>query len=162
MNNTAKLDKKSITDVEGKFLIPSYQRGYRWRPQEVKLLLEDINAIKEQEEYCLQPIVVQQKGEQYELIDGQQRLTTLFLLHRYAAVRDVAENKCSLNFKDKNIQWNSQEHCFKCDEDSEPFVPIEYDEINIDEENSIKVDKEDRIEKLIEKIKLIAKINKSE
>jgi len=33
--------------------------------------------------YCLQPVVVRKKGDAYELIDGQQRLTTLYLIYRY-------------------------------------------------------------------------------
>jgi hypothetical protein len=48
------------------------------------MLLDDIDEIAETENYCLQPIVVKNKDEKrYELIDGQQRLTTIFLLFRY-------------------------------------------------------------------------------
>lgn len=65
----------------------SYQRGYRWKAEEqVRALLEDVRDFCEgkDEIYCLQPIVVakgkDEKGEFWEVIDGQQRLTTLFLL----------------------------------------------------------------------------------
>ncbi|WP_053945639.1 DUF262 domain-containing protein [Helicobacter ailurogastricus] len=81
---------KSIQDLRGfKFLVPSYQRGYRWTEQEVKDLLNDIwnfdfgknNGAKF---YCLQPIVVKQDSEgKYRVIDGQQRLTTIFLIIEY-------------------------------------------------------------------------------
>ena len=52
-----------IKQLENKdFLIPSYQRGYRWDNKEVKELLEDINDFmltkKYNDFYCLQPIVV--------------------------------------------------------------------------------------------------------
>ena len=68
--------------IEGTFFIPSYQRGYRWTADEVTKLLDDIweSAGKP---YSLQPIVVQSHGTgTWELIDGQQRLTTLWLLLR--------------------------------------------------------------------------------
>ena len=75
------------------YSIPSYQRGYRWTELHVKALLEDIdNFLKSQnmpgainESYCLQPIVVVAQIDedglrQWELVDGQQRLTTLYLI----------------------------------------------------------------------------------
>lgn len=74
------------------FFIPSYQRGYRWTILEVEDLLNDINDFKpkdindsgEKTWYCLQPIVVKQRSElDYEVIDGQQRLTTLYLILHY-------------------------------------------------------------------------------
>lgn len=77
------LTTKLVGEIKGDFLIPSYQRGYRWQ-EEVRMLLDDINEIPEGEKYCLQPIVVKKIGvDRYELIDGQQRLTTLFLILSY-------------------------------------------------------------------------------
>ena len=68
-----------------KFLIPNYQRGYRWTKQQVTQLLDDIWEFKENnpnpgEFYCLQPIVVQKKDSDFEIVDGQQRLTTIRIL----------------------------------------------------------------------------------
>ena len=71
-----------------RYKISSYQRGYRWKAEEqVRALLDDLKDFFQQpkgEIYCLQPIVVakgqDEKGEFWEVIDGQQRLTTLFLL----------------------------------------------------------------------------------
>jgi len=81
---------KSINQLLGKkFYIPSFQRGYRWGEKQVKDLLEDIweffNIPKkdEGEFYCLQPIIVKKENTQYRLIDGQQRLTTIFLILSY-------------------------------------------------------------------------------
>ena len=69
--------------IAGVFFIPSYQRGYRWTADEVTKLLDDIWESAGQP-YSLQPIVVQSRGtEKWELIDGQQRLTTLWLLLRF-------------------------------------------------------------------------------
>lgn len=78
-----------INDLLGqKFFVPSYQRGFRWKPIQVTELLNDIwefhRKDKTKEEfYCLQPIVVKPVNGEWELIDGQQRLTTIFLILQY-------------------------------------------------------------------------------
>lgn len=68
------------------FLIPYYQRGYRWTAEHVTQLLNDVSAFKLEEApfYCLQPIVVRWRQEEgyWEVIDGQQRLTTMWLVQR--------------------------------------------------------------------------------
>lgn len=78
--------------VEGEFFVASYQRGYRWGKDEVRQLLDDIRANAEDAEergeppsdYFLQPIVVLSRDDNtWELVDGQQRLTTLFLITKY-------------------------------------------------------------------------------
>lgn len=80
--NEIKLETRLVGSIEGNFDIPSYQRGYRWGKDEVYRLLDDIytNGAKN---YCLQPVVVRKINDRYELIDGQQRLTTLFILLKY-------------------------------------------------------------------------------
>ena len=73
----------AVGDITQNFMVPSYQRGYRWGADEVSALLDDIEAIKEKDDkdYCLQPVVVKKRDDdRYELVDGQQRLTTLYLL----------------------------------------------------------------------------------
>lgn len=76
------LDTKKVGDIEGKFYIPDYQRGYRWGKEEVKMLLTDLKKNGDNP-YCLQPIVVKRVDDRYEVIDGQQRLTTIFLIYKY-------------------------------------------------------------------------------
>lgn len=77
-----KLQTRLVGNITGKFLIPSYQRGYRWTEKEVKLLLDDI-LCNGANPYSLQPVVVRNHGDYYELIDGQQRLTTIYLIYKY-------------------------------------------------------------------------------
>lgn len=84
------LKPKSVAELSGEhFFIPSYQRGYRWDEVQVKALLNDLaefeNANTAGKFYCLQPLVVKPKTEgglivEFEVVDGQQRLTTLFLI----------------------------------------------------------------------------------
>lgn len=76
------LDTKKISEIRGNFYLPDYQRGYRWGKDEINLLLRDLQK-NGNNPYCLQPIVVKKVGDRYELIDGQQRLTTIFLLYKY-------------------------------------------------------------------------------
>jgi len=72
------------------FYIPAYQRGYRWTNRQVTELLDDIKEFQQQAEnstkdafYCLQPIVVKPHNSAWELVDGQQRLTTIFIILTY-------------------------------------------------------------------------------
>lgn len=81
---------KSIGELERKnFFIPSYQRGYRWTEQQVEDLLNDIQEFVDKEKqsendwYCIQPLVVKKNNDKYEVIDGQQRLTTIFLILKF-------------------------------------------------------------------------------
>ena len=78
----ALLEPRKVGDIEGTFLVHDYQRGYRWGPPEVRRLLDDIKDAGERE-YYLQPVVVKRLADdRWELIDGQQRLTTLYLVLR--------------------------------------------------------------------------------
>lgn len=102
------IDLVSIGELKGmSFTIPTYQRGYRWTDIEVKDLLDDIDEFICQDGgkiYCLQPLVVRMGGDKdllddirkagsvakvkqllkdgadWEVIDGQQRLTTVYIL----------------------------------------------------------------------------------
>ena len=101
MTITSILKPLPIQDInDKKFFIPHYQRGYRWTEMQVQQLLNDIDQfipiILNPKEgissfYCLQPVVIKAmtiekkqshnlKGDWYEVIDGQQRLTTIFLI----------------------------------------------------------------------------------
>jgi len=81
--SAALLEPRLVGDITGSFLVRDYQRGYRWGADEVRRLLDDIRDAGSQD-YYLQPVVVKQLGDgQWELVDGQQRLTTLYLVLRY-------------------------------------------------------------------------------
>lgn len=97
------------------FFIRSYQRGYRWTETQIKNLLNDIDSFTPQicddkkqmpSWYCLQPLVVKEMDQQekrefdliadeqwYEVIDGQQRLTTIFLIIHYANEMWIGKSK---------------------------------------------------------------------
>lgn len=117
MGNSIEL--KSVKDLLGmSFYIPNYQRGYRWEQTQVIDLLEDILAFsktrkEEGEIYCIQPLVVSQKDEEdilekckeassledirrylrgtWNVVDGQQRLTTIYLVLCYLKIQNKYE-----------------------------------------------------------------------
>lgn len=112
-----RIDLESICELKNKkFIVPNYQRGYKWRAKDVEYLIEDIAEITQEDhsDYCLQPIVVapnwikkvcptcghiiDSTEEGYILVDGQQRLTTIWLIINWAKHND---------FK---VDWNFDIH----------------------------------------------------
>jgi hypothetical protein len=80
----------NASDEPFRYFIPAYQRGYRWKPTQVTQLLDDIRDFTKRENpqpeefYCLQPLVLRANSDgAYEVVDGQQRLTTLLLILRH-------------------------------------------------------------------------------
>ena len=95
--DTAKLETRVVGGIRGNYFIPSYQRGYRWTKTQVYDLCNDLleYALRPNKNskafYSLQPLIVRKtkqiiNGENedvYEVIDGQQRLTSINILLRY-------------------------------------------------------------------------------
>ncbi len=94
------------------FVIPSYQRGYRWKGKQVEDLLNDLYTFATKP---LQPIIVQKisdnekikygcpiEKDAWEVVDGQQRLTTIYILLNYILKR-LRYDKNSF-FEDKSIK----------------------------------------------------------
>lgn len=81
---------KSVGELQGvSFLIPKHQRGYRWRDTNVEALLNDLDEFLSEDNkkfttYCMQPLAITRKeeGGPWIVEDGQQRLTTIYLLHK--------------------------------------------------------------------------------
>lgn len=125
-----KIELKSVSELLGMtFFIPSYQRGYRWTEQQVKDLLEDIwefsqkNDKRNGEFYCLQPLVVKSREEDvltqiktantieevktllkgsWEVIDGQQRLTTTFIILRELGLKEKERYSLKYETREKS------------------------------------------------------------
>ena len=102
------IDQKTVLELfsakDAVFLIPDYQRPYAWGDQQCQTLWDDIfsfslpdnncDAFKQSSEYFLGSIVTFRNGSNKEIIDGQQRLTTLLLLLRafYARFGNMNDN----------------------------------------------------------------------
>lgn len=99
MATEIKCEKKVIREIFNMwYCIPDYQRAYVWDTDQVRDLLDDtISAYRENKEaqYFLGSMVlkINEKSEnnvsytEYELLDGQQRITTVFLI--LACMRDM-------------------------------------------------------------------------
>jgi uncharacterized protein with ParB-like and HNH nuclease domain len=134
-NNIDLLDIESLFGMN--FFIPSYQRGYRWNKQQVEDLLNDINEFdnaKDGKFYCLQPLVLKEKENSWVVIDGQQRLTSIYLILNY------------LDNQDKlTIQYQRASHFENLNKTYFSFVDLEdWDKcLSLNWENHLKFNKED-------------------
>lgn len=87
------------------FYIPNYQRGYKWSKKNIEDLLNDINSIdnNNKKDHCLHNLTIIKINEEhpmynltvksrdkinYEVVDGQQRLTTIYLLLKYLEIKE--------------------------------------------------------------------------
>ena len=77
---------KAISERK-QFVIPAYQRGYKWNRDDIFKLLEDLKVFEKSNEdnnsfYCLQNITIVPLSSEdgWNVVDGQQRLTTLYIL----------------------------------------------------------------------------------
>ena len=114
------IEQRSVRDIIDKkinFNVPAYQRGYRWNKLNVTDLLDDLLEFiqdgSSRKFYCLQPLVVKKIGEnRYNVIDGQQRLTTIFIILKYL------ENL----LKEKNGIDEIYTLCYETRKDSKDFL----------------------------------------
>ena len=96
LNYSEALELPNVQDILDRgysFLVPKYQRGYRWTKDQASRLMQDLcdfyfeQSKKSEEERCpfysLQVLVVEEKrNKEFEVIDGQQRLTTMLILRQ--------------------------------------------------------------------------------
>lgn len=120
------IDQQSIKELfihkKSDFLIPDYQRPYAWGKEECETLWEDLFAFafpdndcdkfNNDDEYFLGPIVTYPNNNKFEVIDGQQRLTTLMLLLRafYKKFENMQDQKSILTKKSiEQCIWKTDE-----------------------------------------------------
>lgn len=147
------IDQKTVlslfSDKRADFLIPDYQRPYAWTEDQCLTLWEDIFAFAipegdvdqfdDNDEYFLGPIVTFRNTEgQLEIIDGQQRLTTLMLLLRafYAKFEHMKDAR-SMKTRDliASCLWKTDE-----------FGDPDYEQLKIDSEVASDDDKGEFLE----------------
>ena len=135
---------KNLFSKEGGFLnegeyfnIPEYQRGYKWSAQNITKLLDDISSFEtngdSEKFYCLQNITIvynENKGE-YNVVDGQQRLTTLTILLSYFDCYDLIKNKLRYSiredtrtFLEEYIYQNRKEEWKSWNSDWNSFIQL--------------------------------------
>ncbi len=95
-----------IKDLNGKrFIIPDYQRAYRWGPDEIEKLIKDINE-RDDKSYFLQPIIYREGNEGKDIIiDGQQRLTSIYIILKVLEKYEKVNNeipKYTIEYETRN------------------------------------------------------------
>ena len=149
------VDQKAIIDLlsdkKADFLIPDYQRPYAWSEEQCQTLWDDIflfsfpdnnyEAFDDNEEYFLGSIVTyKNENGKSEVIDGQQRLTTLMLILR--AFYDKFES-----MKDKNSIL-TRDRIEKCIWKTDTFGTADKNTLKIDSEVATDNDKDEFLELL--------------
>ena len=122
MATTIEVNKQSVkqlleTGKVNKFIIPEYQRPYAWTDEQIQTLFEDLVEYTEnnnESTYFLGTIVsYENENDEQEIIDGQQRITSLFLLLRalYSKLNSMTETKEVKNFKGQieSALWEQDE-----------------------------------------------------
>ncbi len=146
LNIDQKTIKELFQDSKADFLIPDYQRPYAWGEDECQTLWDDIFSFAipnedatqfndSSDEYFLGPIVTYINNNRQEIIDGQQRLTTLMLLLRAFYDRFA-------NMKDKNSMV-IRENIEKCIWKTDIFGTPNKQELKIDSEVATDNDKDE-------------------
>ena len=101
VNNNVKTLKIGELLTNDKYFIPIYQRNYSWGDEEISYLIQDLwNAYlnNENKNYYIGSLVVNKKENgDFEVIDGQQRLTTLTLIMHYFCMNNLYENDFTRN-----------------------------------------------------------------
>lgn len=102
-NAIESLSVKKLFDGDNGYIIPIYQRNYAWDIEEVNQLINDIKK-HDGDNYYLGALTVKKRADNaFEVIDGQQRLTTLFL------ILSVLNHPFKLNLSFEHRQNSSDE-----------------------------------------------------
>ena len=133
MDNSQWLSVKDIVSKYNKFNVPSLQRTYRWGEKEITLLLNDLyefyNANKDSPNafYPLQPLILKKNKNYdcYDILDGQQRLTTIKLIGAYLKSKDHNLNACNIDISYES-RSNVEEIFLEIDKNSDDNLSDKY------------------------------------
>jgi hypothetical protein len=105
----------SIDSIFGRFSnnkifhIPEYQRGYKWSSQQIRQLLDDIKNFETVESgdifYCLQNITLVEKNGNLNVVDGQQRLTSIALLLAFLGEQDKVKQRIKYAIREESNEF---------------------------------------------------------
>lgn len=154
INNENNLELLAIPDLYNKnFFIPDYQRGYRWGTRQIEQFIDDLTNFFEKgkgEFYCLQPVVVKAMSEEevklnglisendnncwYEVIDGQQRLTTIrIILAMFSKIKRRFKSGFTIKYKTRPSLGEIFDN-FIYDDETDPY------EVTIENEEHLDID----------------------
>ena len=109
MDHTFPLEERSIKDIyidsdrAAEYKIPIYQRNYAWGEDEITALVKDVYDSLSNDSgspYYIGTLVTYKRGDsEYEVIDGQQRLTTIYLILKALKIKEM-HSTSSILYKD--------------------------------------------------------------
>ena len=108
MKKTNKISELHIIDSDStlfksvRYSIPLYQRDYAWEEKQIVQLIDDIDDVNLNDKYYIGSLIVANHDGVYEVVDGQQRLTTLYLLLSYLGIDTGHEEALSFSCRDKS------------------------------------------------------------
>ena len=108
MMETKKISELHILEADSsifksvRYCIPLYQRDYAWEEKQIVQLIEDIDDVNLNDNYYIGSLIVANHDGIYEVVDGQQRLTTLFLLLNYLGIDTGKDDALSFSCRDKS------------------------------------------------------------
>lgn len=118
-NDISQLSIRQLLGGDAHYTIPMYQRNYAWGEGEITQLIQDIidylpEKDAEGRNYYIGTLVVFEKKNAehstYEVIDGQQRLTTLALLASFFKNKEIEDKKCDSWYKKQVLSFECREH----------------------------------------------------
>ncbi len=118
MNNIEQLELINIFD-DAEYVIPIYQREFAWEYEQIEQLIVDINSFDNQNYYIGTLIVFKRSDGKFEVIDGQQRLTAIYILLSY------------LELEPKNLTFDCRDKSNKTLKNLSNLDKVEEVEINI-------------------------------
>ncbi|MDR0950076.1 MAG: DUF262 domain-containing HNH endonuclease family protein [Candidatus Ancillula sp.] len=150
MSTSIEVNKESVSSLlisgkDNQFVIPEYQRPYAWGEDQCRTLWDDILTFVQngnESTYFLGTVVTYiNDSNQQEVIDGQQRITTLFLLLRaiYTKLATMPEGKEVNNFKSKiePCIWDTNDYTGEVDNFDKVHISSQ---VITDEANDVFVD----------------------
>jgi len=107
---SSKINKQSNINISGQICIPEYQRPYVWKEKQIDCLLDDLleyfNGKKEKSLYYLGSIIIHREGSNLNIIDGQQRLTTILILNSFLEDPIISNISYNSPLSVRNIKRN--------------------------------------------------------
>lgn len=133
MDNSQWWSVKDIVSKYKKINVPSLQRTYRWGEKEITLLLNDLyefyntNEDSTNDFYPLQPLILKKNKNYdcYDILDGQQRLTTIKLIGAYLKSKDYNLNACNIDISYES-RLNVEEIFLEIDKNSDDNLSDKY------------------------------------
>ena len=99
----------NIFNTPKEYVIPLYQRAYAWEDKQLTQLVEDIEDVAEKNNYYIGSLIVSEQNGRYEVVDGQQRLTSLYLLLNCLGIKTNATLTFSCRDKSNYTLRNIEE-----------------------------------------------------